>query len=612
MRSIIYTAPDSAAAAVVPALGPATPRTTASRASARQSIHRPAVAIVFAAILCWGYTAAWAGIPAEETEPAPRALHQVDEGEHNDERSLELFIEAGVLASKNRHYEAIDKYEQALQLDRSANAIALPLAESFFETSQVDSARSYAESVLGDTTQVAAARRLLARCDLYQGDAEGAIANLRASLDQAPDDQWAFLNLLSLLQRRGKLDEALALLEPAIPENLATAHIYTRRAALRSQLGRHVDALRDLAEALRKDPEYPGTETALVQELGSIPNPGDVKSDVESLLIELPDLVELRRAWITVLSQTDDWSAIGPQLQAYLSIRPQDGRAQLQAGLLALKADDRPTAEAHLLSAAALLDGDPEPYRWLWRLHARGQNWAEALAAADSILSRSPQDVEGLWFKGLAYDEAGRSDDAVQILRELTSRAPGHRPGVFLLSALLSTRDDWAGAEGVLTRYLEAEPKDGEALLRCGIAQERIGEFDRATSTLQTAIQIDPRDHVALNYLGYMWLEKGFKAEEAMTMIGRALELDPGNPAYLDSYGWGYYLRGDYAEAIRYLEEAVSKAEEHPDIRSHLGQVYEAVGRPEDALVQYRKALQYNPEDAELLERVGRLDTSEK
>ena len=243
MRSIIYTAPDSAAAAVVPALGPATPRTTASRASARQSIHRPAVAIVFAAILCWGYTAAWAGIPAEETEPAPRALHQVDEGEHNDERSLELFIEAGVLASKNRHYEAIDKYEQALQLDRSANAIALPLAESFFETSQVDSARSYAESVLGDTTQVAAARRLLARCDLYQGDAEGAIANLRASLDQAPDDQWAFLNLLSLLQRRGKLDEALALLEPAIPENLATAHIYTRRAALRSQLGRHVDAL---------------------------------------------------------------------------------------------------------------------------------------------------------------------------------------------------------------------------------------------------------------------------------------------------------------------------------------------------------------------------------
>ncbi|MEZ4649131.1 MAG: tetratricopeptide repeat protein [Candidatus Eisenbacteria bacterium] len=133
--------------------------------------------------------------------------------------------------------------------------------------------------------------------------------------------------------------------------------------------------------------------------------------------------------------------------------------------------------------------------------------------------------------------------------------------------------------------------------MRCGIAEERLGKFETATNTLQSAIEIDPRDHVALNYLGYMWLEHGWKPDEAMTMIRKALELDPGNPAYLDSYGWGYYLRGDYAEAVRYLEEAVTKAEEHPDIRSHLGQVYEAVGRLDDALFQYRKALQYNPED---------------
>ncbi|MEZ4649130.1 MAG: tetratricopeptide repeat protein [Candidatus Eisenbacteria bacterium] len=357
MRSIINTAPVF----------------VRSRANGSASLARLlSTALPAALALCLGYTGVRAGIPAGEAESLKRAVQRVEESATHDEMSLQFFIEAGVLAAKNRNYEAIDRYRQALQLDHSANAIALPLAEAFFETSQVDSARGYAESVLGDSAQVAPARRLLARCDLYQGDADGAIANLRGSLEADPDDQWAFLNLLSLLQRRGKLNEALVLLEPAIPENLATAHIYTRRAALRSQLGRHEEALSDLIEALRKDPEYPGTEAALVQELGSVEHPENVKDAVESLLSEVPDLLELRRAWITALSQSDDWNAIGPQLETYLTLQPQDGRAHLQAGLLALKGDDRKAAEAHLLSAAALLDGDPDPYRWLWRLAARG------------------------------------------------------------------------------------------------------------------------------------------------------------------------------------------------------------------------------------------------
>jgi tetratricopeptide (TPR) repeat protein len=445
---------------------------------------------------------------------------------------------------------------------------------------------------------------------MYEGDAEAAIEHLQKALHGAPTDEWTLLNLLSILQRRGRPAEALVLLEPAIPENLATAHVYSRRAALRSQLGRHEDAIRDLAEALRKDPEYPGTEGAIVQELSRVGDPSKVRTDVESLLTELPDLIELRRAWIGTLTESQDWEAASPQLDTYLTLRPQDGRAQLQAGLLALRTQREEEAEAHLIAAAALMDGEPEPYRWLWRLEAGRDNWTGALAAADSLLSRSPTDAEGLWMRGLSLQKAGRTDEAVAVLETLLDAVPGQRSAVLLLSSLLSAREQWTDAARRLGTYLEGEPNDGEALLRRGIALERMGRFEEGTKILERLLTIEPTNHIALNYLGYMWLEKGYRLDDAMAKIQKALELDPGNPAYLDSYGWGYFLRADYDQAISYLEQAVSRGGEHPEIRSHLGQAYEAVGRREDALSQYRKALQYSPMDAELKERVGRLDTS--
>ena len=558
------------------------------------------------------YPGAHAGIPATDPVDPPRAVDGSEEGLSSRAEAIESFIQAGVLAEKKHYAEAIGSYRRALDLDPTSVDIALPMAESFLEDSHTDSARVYALRAMKDPAHAAESLRLLARCDMYEGDAESAIGHLQRALVEAPGDEWTLLNLLSILQRRGHPAEALALIEPAIPENLATAHIYSRRAALRSQLGRHEDAIRDLAESLRKDPEYPGTEGAIVQELSRVHDPSSVRTEMESLLAEIPDLPELRRAWIGALTQLEDWDAAIPQLDSYLAVHPDDGRAQLQAGLLALHADREADAEAHLLAAAALLGPDAEPYRWLWRLEAKRNNWSGALAAADSVLSRSPKDAEGLWLRGLSFQEAGRSDEAISVLEHLLDTVPGHRAAVLLLSTLLSERERWAEAAERLGAYLESEPKDVEALLRRGIALERMGRFEEGTETLETLLSIDPTHHVALNYLGYMWLEKGYRPDEAMEKIQKALELDPGNAAYLDSYGWGYFLRAEYAKSIRYLEEAAEKRGDHPEILSHLGQAYEAVGRRDDALRQYRKALQYRPNDAELRERVGRLDTSDQ
>lgn len=561
-------------------------------------------------LLLW-YPDARAGVPAEEFEEPPRVVEPAEPGAAGSAEVFELVIEAGLLSHQGRHGEAVERYRRALDVAPDLIELALPLAESFLESSRADSARVYASMAAADSALAPQAYRVLARCAMYEGDAEAAIAGLRASLERAPDDEWTVLNLLALLGRRGRAEEALALIEPAIPENLATAHIYARRAALRSQVGRHADAIADLAQSLRKDPEYPGTEAAIIQELGALDEAEAARESIESLLAEFPTLVELRRSWIGRLTEAEDWDAALPQLDSYLAQRPDDGRAQLQAGLLALRADQLVEAEARLLAAVALLPGEPEPYRWLWRLEARRENWVAALGAADSLLVRAPGDAEGLWFRGLALAEGERTDEAVLGLERLVQATPGHRPGVFLLTRLLSERGDWAGAERHLSAYLEREPRDAEALLRRGMALERLDRIEEASRSIEACIAIEPEHHLALNYLGYMWIERSQRMPEAMALVRRALEIDPANPAYLDSYGWGFFLQNDFARAVEYLEQAVARGGEHPEILTHLGRAYEALGRRDDALVQYRKALQYNPGDEELRARVARLDGSD-
>ena len=88
----------------------------------------------------------------------------------------------------------------------------------------------------------------------------------------------------------------------------------------------------------------------------------------------------------------------------------------------------------------------------------------------------------------------------------------------------------------------------------------------------------------ALNYLGYMWAERGENLERARDLIRRAVELEPDSPAFLDSEAWVLHQLGRSAEALPPMRRAIELNPEPDatlydhlgDILYHLGQVAEA------------------------------------
>jgi Flp pilus assembly protein TadD len=66
--------------------------------------------------------------------------------------------------------------------------------------------------------------------------------------------------------------------------------------------------------------------------------------------------------------------------------------------------------------------------------------------------------------------------------------------------------------------------------------------------------------------------DRGVKLDEALTMVQKAVQLDPQNGAYLDSLGWVYFKMGQYALAEANLRKATERMGNDPAVHDHLAE----------------------------------------
>jgi len=98
-------------------------------------------------------------------------------------------------------------------------------------------------------------------------------------------------------------------------------------------------------------------------------------------------------------------------------------------------------------------------------------------------------------------------------------------------------------------------------------------------------------DANALNSLGYMLAERNDRLDEAVTLLQRALKIEPGNPSYLDSLGWAYFQQGRLDLADAPLTEAADKLKHNSVVQDHLGDLRFKQRRFADAAAAWERAL---------------------
>ena len=198
----------------------------------------------------------------------------------------------------------------------------------------------------------------------------------------------------------------------------------------------------------------------------------------------------------------------------------------------------------------------------------------------------------------LALQEAGRREEALETARTAAAAAPNDETVQEAYAGLLADRGQYDEAVAVFDKLL-ATPK-GQANWRLwylrGAAHERAGRWPMAERDMSKALELAPEEPEVLNYLGYSWVDRGERLQQAMGMIERAARLRPRSGAIVDSLGWAHYRLGNFSEAVTRLERAAELEPGDPTINDHLGDAYWRAGRKIEAQFQWRRVLTLEPE----------------
>jgi tetratricopeptide (TPR) repeat protein len=142
-----------------------------------------------------------------------------------------------------------------------------------------------------------------------------------------------------------------------------------------------------------------------------------------------------------------------------------------------------------------------------------------------------------------------------------------------------------------LLEGLVADGGSPEALFSLGASYERTGRLEESVATFRRLLADRPDDDRALNYLGYLWVDRGENLDEALDLIRRAVAASPDDGAYVDSLGWAHYQLGDYDLALKYLQRAAHLVPDDPEVFEHLGDVHRRLGDERRAREFYLRAM---------------------
>jgi tetratricopeptide (TPR) repeat protein len=239
-------------------------------------------------------------------------------------------------------------------------------------------------------------------------------------------------------------------------------------------------------------------------------------------------------------------------------------------------------------------DNAQRGYQQIIDTYREAKQWQQATDVAKEATTKLPNDrgLKMVYASQLA--DMGDAEGGLKQVKSLLKGTPEDREVYITLAQMYSRLKRWPEAEEALNQAEKLSTKDEDKeyvyFLR-GSTYERQKKYDDAEAQFRKVLAADSQNATALNYLGYMLADRGAKLDEALTLIKKAVDLDPANGAYLDSLGWAYFKMGKYDMA----EESLTKASQHmgsdPTVQDHLGDLYQKTGRLKLAAAHWERAI---------------------
>jgi tetratricopeptide (TPR) repeat protein len=415
----------------------------------------------------------------------------------------------------------------------------------------------------------------LSAADTDQDTRNGLMKSFDRLLQKHPNNSQLIFGKALLLQQDDEPEAALKLLEQHPPEEGEIAPILLR-ARLLQNLNRGKEAIPLLEKSIKK---YPGDKRLLLtyaRMLVEQDRMEDAKVQFANLVQQYPDDDELRYSLALVCLEAKAWDEAKGYLEDLIARESHVDSAHLNLGRIA---EERNDPQAALLEYAQV---------------GAGNDYLPAqLRQADILMNN------------------GRTDEAEKRLAAARDAEPDYAIQLYLIQAeTLSANKQGDRAWKILQQALLQYPDDLNLLYTRAMQAEKRNDLAQMEKDLRLIIKRDPDNAMALNALGYTLSDRTTRYAEAKELIEKAHQLNPEDPAVLDSLGWVNYRLGNLDEAERLLRQALERFPDQ-EVAAHLGEVLWANGKQREARQIWEKFLKEQPESPILRSTIKRLTGSE-
>jgi tetratricopeptide (TPR) repeat protein/transglutaminase-like putative cysteine protease len=251
------------------------------------------------------------------------------------------------------------------------------------------------------------------------------------------------------------------------------------------------------------------------------------------------DTVWLRLAGVYSLQRDYEQSAAAYRHQ--IEVNPFDDFAYKGLGYTYLQQRRYADAEAQFRKQLEINPLDYGAHAGLGQLYLDWKKFADAIPALEKAASLAPQNTSFKVMLGKAYLNAGENDKAIAAFDKAIELDPS--PGMW---------NDVAYELACRKAYPDRALRYAESAVSATTANSRNISVERVTA----------RDLNTVSSLGAQW----------------------------DTLGWVYFMSGDAAKAEPLVRAAWHLAH-HAEVGDHLGQIYETLGRKDEAATMYALAL---------------------
>jgi len=473
-------------------------------------------------------------------------------------------VQAGLLFDAGNRDQAIANLQDIIDKNPTSdqiNALKVVLAKMLAQTGNEVGARKLVEEVLAADATNVEAMKMSAEWLIRDDKVDDAIALLRRVLDQSPQDAGAMTLMAQAHDRNGNHDLAMDLYSLAVEASNNGAPESLRYAGL-----------------LYKEKRYRPAEDVLVAALKA--RPGDI---------------QLLRLLGDVFVGDEDW-ARATQVETTLRDKKTDSAVRL-ADALRLKIlsqkDGSEAATAYLEQLAQGADPGAAAKIGLIRANIADGKTDEALGIAKEIVAEHPDNVAAQKVLGSTYMAARDFVSAEAAFRGILKANPKDQGAWTLLVRALSSdgrRDD---AQAAVDDALAANPDSPVLLWAKAGFLEKANDIDGALAIYEDLYKRNSNSLVVANNLASILATYHDDAESLDRAFAVAKRLKESKvPAFQETYGWIQFRRGNFDEAVQYIEPAAAALKSDPIVQYHLGKALLAVDRKADALAAFRDAVQ--------------------